>query len=152
MKEDKKFIDCILDEYESNLSLVFMRWKRHLITDAEMLLCRAINVKWLSRMMGTVDSFEEKGRDELSDELVRKYDRYGDTLPLSSVIFYRDREIPCYDDDCGQQVVAVFDEESWSGGSYNLHYASYFLYRVDMVIDGELWDSYVKEAEDKTAQ
>ena len=89
--------------------------------------------------------FKEVPVSELSNELRQKYDVTPDTFPLCSVIFYRDHEIPCYDDDYGQQVFAVYDEENWSGGTYNLQYGPDFCSMLDAKLEQELLDKIAAE-------
>lgn len=64
-------------------------------------------------------------------------------FPLHAILIYRNHEIPMYDDDAGQQVFAIYNNETISGGAYNLSYCETFANTLDSYFDQE----YLQEIE-----
>lgn len=71
---------------------------------------------------GTVKQPTEEERDQY---------RHAELGEVMYLILYRDIVIPVYDDDPGQQDVALINGKIVSGGAYNFAAAEYFMFYVD---------------------
>lgn len=131
-------------EYETSLSAIFHRQSRGDITEQEATSRRTLNRRWFHLIYSALKPYEEVYCQDLSPELRTKYDR-DESYPLCSVIFYHGQEIPCYNDDYGQQVFARFEGCEWSGGAYNFCYADDFCVSLDLALEDKLWKQWQEQ-------
>lgn len=137
-----------LSLYEYNVRNLQHRYKHDCITKETRDAALSLNHSWFRDVLlfdHIDDSFEEVTVDMLSDDLREKYDITRNRFSLCSVIFYRDHEIPCYNDDYGQQVFAVYNGETWSGGAYNFDYAKDFCSMLDDRLEAEMLNEIAEE-------
>jgi hypothetical protein len=134
--------------YDNNLYNYVVRHRRGLITDETFNALRYANLQWLQDILEEHDDlYTETAKPDLDEETVAKYDTQKDKFPLCSVIRYRDIEIPCYDDDYGQQVFAVIDGNDVSGGAYNFAYPIEFVHAADYFLERKRIEEIEKECE-----
>jgi len=126
-----------LQYYEDNLYNLHRRCHKGLISKEERDCALRVNLSWLNHAMDGSgwNGFVEIFREKLTESDVGKYD-VDDTL--RSIIYYRGEEIPCYDDDYGQQVYAKIRGVDVSGGAYNLDYALTFCMRMNEILQDEI--------------
>ena len=141
MQTDKEFREDVQWQYERYLDSIYLHWKRGWINDDEMYHRRSINRAWFHLVYAHLNPWNEVYRDQLSPELIAKYDNQPN-FPLCSIIFYHNEEIPVYDDDYGQQVFARWHDHEWSGGAYNLMYADQFCDELDNALEHQMWDQF----------
>lgn len=86
---------------------------------------------------------------DLSSEEIQRYDNQvtedGFHFPLEGLLMYRDKVVPFYDDDYGQQVFAVFEGETLPGGSYNPMYLTEFRDQIDSILDNRIFKEVITE-------
>ena len=138
--------DVALNIYLRNVENLQHRFMRKLISQDERDTGLALNRSWFHDIFTHLDDcFKELQLGELSDEMRQKYDVTPLTFPLCSVILYRDHEIPCYDDDYGQQVFAIYNGQEWAGGAYNFYYELDFCFMLDHILEKEQLDKIAAE-------
>lgn len=75
-----------------------------------------------------------------------KHPEFGDVL---KILYYRDRVIPIYDDDYGQQDVAIIDGVIQGAGAYNFFSVEEFMDMVDLneyyALEKEISSYYKKD-------
>jgi len=75
-----------------------------------------------------------KIRTDLTEEEKVEFDTEKD-FPLYGIMEYRGIKVPVYDDDYGQQMFAIYDGSTISGGSYNFFPEHEFVYFIDSKLD-----------------
>lgn len=129
--------NCAFQYYENNLHNLHLRCHKGLISKEARDCALRVNLSWLNHALEGRgwNGYDEIFRENMDKSDVEKYDADG---TLRSIIYYRGEEIPCYDDDYGQQVYAKIRGADVSGGAYNLDYALTFCIRMNEILQDEM--------------
>lgn len=149
----------LLASYLLNLENLKVRLSRKLITEDYFKGARDYNFKWFQDMKDLLKSIEDniygkkindlsKGDKEKYEYLSKNEDsgisyRYEPAYLLK----YRNKIIPVYVDDYGQQEFAVYNGVVISGGSYNFFPEEVFAYEVDRQLENEYLDLPLSDKE-----
>lgn len=76
-----------------------------------------------------------------------KYKIEGD-FPLVRILEYRDKVLPIYLDDYGQQEFAVYKNKEISGGAFNTDAEEIFMWELDSYLEKEFFASDLDEPEE----
>ena len=142
--------ELMLTLHLNRLASYHDRRLRGLLTESEEAAAiRAERLAWLDFMTWTPENergYTFKYACDLTAEQKAKFDT-DPNFPLAGIMFYRQQEIPFYDDDPGQQVFAVYNGETLCAGAYNFQYLNYFAISVDRILDEQYLDELFKDGE-----
>ena len=136
--------ETLLHLYSYKLYNIVDRHMRGLDDEEEFTRALALNRLWLEDIADYIGrDYTVRKRDELTKEEIDKYAPLGVegkyVMDLIYVIDYRGMTIPVFNDDYGQQDIALINEKWCSGGSYNFHpeevfcsYADYYIEQQDI--------------------
>lgn len=132
--------ETLLHLYSYKLYNIVDRHMRKLDDEDEYNRALALNRLWLEDIANYIGrDYTVRKHDELMQEEIDKYAPLGIegnyAMDLIYVIDYRGLTIPVFDDDYGQQDIALINGEWCSGGSYNFHAAEVFCSRADYYLE-----------------
>lgn len=127
----------ILNLYLTTLETIEDKYHRDLISSGTRDCLLSQNRHWYQEMclQEGVKRYTTVSRPNISEAEHQKYDIPG--MPVDELIVYRDNVIPCYDDDAGQQEVALIRGHVTGGGAYNFNYIDTFCDTLDYYLEEE---------------
>lgn len=110
----------------------------------------ALNRLWLEDIADYIGrDYTVRKHDELTQEEIDKYSPLGVeghyAMDLMYVIDYRGLTIPVFNDDYGQQDIALINGEWCSGGSYNFHPEEVFCSRADYYLEQQSIKEFIEK-------
>ena len=142
--------NLMLTLHLNHLVLYRDRQLRGLLTESEAAASmRAEHLAWTDFTMCLPENergYTFKYTSDLTAEQKAKYDTKPD-YPLAGIMFYREQELPFYNDDDGQQMFTVYNGHTFAAGAYNFQYLNYFATSVDHILDEQYLDELFKDGE-----
>jgi len=136
ISEEKATFDDIIWEHENHLNFIKRSFdhldKKYLKGMFEGLQREFRSAKFVC---SNEEIFETR---ECTDEEKKKFKYKPRTLSLSYMLIYRNKIVPIYFDDYGQQFMMVYNKKEFSGGAFNSYCDFDFTCMLDDEIDDEI--------------
>lgn len=136
--------------YLRQLENLQTRFLRGLMSQKERDAGLRTNMSWFSNMR-YLGQIEDEGCQityclDLPADVRSKY-KHSELGEVAYILRYRNHDIPVYDDDAGQQEVAIIFDHEVAGGAYNMTAVSDFCTAFDEYFESILLQSITRDAD-----